>query len=81
MEKVENAFAGNICRCTGYRPILDAFKAMANDAPKSLKQKFVDIEVLASIGPRLIFIGFWIVSLNGRYVSGLGNPGENLFED
>ncbi|XP_023950417.2 uncharacterized protein LOC112054759 [Bicyclus anynana] len=36
MLETEQALSGNLCRCTGYRPILDAFKKFASDAPNSL---------------------------------------------
>lgn len=31
VEEIENAFQGNLCRCTGYRPILQGFRTFAKD--------------------------------------------------
>ena len=38
-QDIEDLFDGNICRCTGYRPILDAFKSFADDANTDIKDR------------------------------------------
>ncbi|XP_046360648.2 indole-3-acetaldehyde oxidase-like isoform X2 [Haliotis rufescens] len=46
MQQVENAYDTSICRCTGYRPILDAMKSFAADAAPNLPGGAIDIEEL-----------------------------------
>ncbi|XP_046687734.1 indole-3-acetaldehyde oxidase-like isoform X2 [Homalodisca vitripennis] len=52
MKEIEDSFSGNLCRCTGYRPILDAFKSFASDRSKELAQKVSDIEDLLKVCPK-----------------------------
>ncbi|XP_067656037.1 uncharacterized protein [Haliotis asinina] len=46
MQDVENVFDTTVCRCTGYRPILDAMKSFAADAAPNLPGGNIDIEEL-----------------------------------
>ncbi|KAH9519698.1 hypothetical protein Btru_070662 [Bulinus truncatus] len=45
-QEVEDSFDGHICRCTGYRSILDAMKSFAADS-STLGAKSIDIEDLS----------------------------------
>ncbi|CAF3998179.1 unnamed protein product, partial [Rotaria magnacalcarata] len=38
MQDIEDSFDGNLCRCTGYRPILDAAKTFACDKKPKVNQ-------------------------------------------
>ena len=53
---IEDNFDGNICRCTGYRPILDAFKSMASDASEELRRKVTDMEVFMILSLNLLCV-------------------------
>ncbi|KAK0047559.1 xanthine dehydrogenase 1, partial [Biomphalaria pfeifferi] len=44
MKEIEDAFDATLCRCTGYRSIVDAMKSFAVDAHDTLKGGPIDIE-------------------------------------
>ena len=43
-QEIEHILDGNMCRCTGYRSIHDAFKSFATDASDNIKKTLSDIE-------------------------------------
>ena len=45
-QDIEDLIDGNICRCTGYRPILDAFKSFANDKNLDLQNANAQLELV-----------------------------------
>ncbi|PZC72995.1 hypothetical protein B5X24_HaOG210193 [Helicoverpa armigera] len=51
MLEVEKSLGSNVCRCTGYRPILDAFKKFVKDAPRQVKlQDIEDLQICPKTG-------------------------------
>ena len=51
-EEIEKIIDGNICRCTGYRPILDTLKQFAVDSTKGLVEDIEDLKVCKRTGDR-----------------------------
>lgn len=47
--EIEKSFGSNTCRCTGYRPILDAFKSFASDAPKPTLNDIEDLNLCKGV--------------------------------
>ncbi|KAL2650085.1 hypothetical protein R1flu_018213 [Riccia fluitans] len=60
--EIEEALAGNLCRCTGYRPILDAFRVFAKTDPAP----YIDESLVANNGTPSNKTGHMICPSTGK---------------
>ncbi|XP_020244476.1 xanthine dehydrogenase-like isoform X2 [Asparagus officinalis] len=47
-DQIEESLAGNLCRCTGYRPIVDAFRVFAKSNDSSYTNSFQESETISN---------------------------------
>jgi xanthine dehydrogenase/oxidase len=50
--EIEENFDGNLCRCTGYRPILDAFKTFSSEHARAVQALLSSNDAVLSDSPQ-----------------------------
>ena len=71
--EIEDTLAGNLCRCTGYRPILEGFRAFAKTEESAYTQ-----EALAAAGAAPMPLAATMASRNGSATAAPMAPRMNV---
>ncbi|XP_055489384.1 uncharacterized protein LOC129695930 [Leucoraja erinacea] len=79
LQEVEDNFDGNVCRCTGYRPILDAMKSFVKDSNNWQQGFFVDIEDIKPCSKTMKLCNRGHLKIDGRCTGAAMNTAGLLF--